>query len=48
MKSYCHTAGNLNRIKKLVWDSADAYFLFRQNALQHVYQLPQHIFAMWQ
>ena len=25
MKSYCHTAGNLNRIKKLVWDSADAY-----------------------
>ncbi|MFA2921101.1 hypothetical protein KWE70_18135, partial [Acinetobacter pittii] len=23
--SYCHTAGNLNRIKKLVWDSADAY-----------------------
>uniref|UniRef100_UPI00201D60E7 AAA domain-containing protein n=2 Tax=Acinetobacter baumannii TaxID=470 RepID=UPI00201D60E7 len=21
----CHTAGNLNRIKKLVWDSADAY-----------------------
>ncbi|OTM70535.1 hypothetical protein B9X97_19060, partial [Acinetobacter pittii] len=25
LKSYCHTAGNLNRIKKLVWDSADAY-----------------------